>query len=94
MDLLSLSAGAKTVCHICGLELQIQYSLKRHIAEVHVQPRRFFCDKCPKSFKRNEHLKEHIAVRHLNISREDFRLNKKKGKTKNLPGEMIYRKKF
>ncbi|RZB40818.1 zf-H2C2 2 domain containing protein [Asbolus verrucosus] len=48
-------------CEYCGTQFSKQWQLKKHIARVHNEIRKFMCTYCNKEFKQSYHLKEHIT---------------------------------
>ncbi len=52
------------VCDQCGKAYQDTSKLNRHKNEVHLR-RRFYCQHCPRDFRTNREVKQHVARDHL-----------------------------
>ena len=52
------------VCDLCGKAYQDTSKLNRHKNEVHYK-RRFFCQHCPRDFRTNREVRQHVAKDHL-----------------------------
>jgi hypothetical protein len=48
-------------CEYCGAQFGKNWQLKKHLARVHNEIRKFVCTYCNKEFKQSYHLKEHIT---------------------------------
>lgn len=63
-----LKQGKLKKCQICQKELSSQRVLRRH-AKTHNSERKFLCKVCGNSYKRSDHLNEHVLHKHPQIER-------------------------
>ena len=56
--------SGESTCEHCGAHFKNLAWLRRHMAEVHMRTRPFECGLCELKFKRREHLRDHIKVKH------------------------------
>ena len=54
----------KNQCEICGQGFVDKTRLNRHIAIKHTGVRSFLCHKCPASYFRSDHLRNHVTTNH------------------------------
>ncbi|XP_044727341.1 zinc finger protein OZF-like [Chrysoperla carnea] len=53
------------LCNICGYALLSAADLQKHLS-IHSNERPYSCDRCNKTFRREDHLRDHIKTVHLN----------------------------
>ncbi|XP_044727309.1 zinc finger protein 91-like [Chrysoperla carnea] len=55
----------KHLCNICGHAARSAHALRKHLV-IHSNERPYACDHCDKTYRRADHLKQHISHAHLN----------------------------
>ncbi|XP_038121068.1 transcription factor grauzone [Culex quinquefasciatus] len=69
-------------CEICGWEAKNQPSLYGHMHRVHAELK-YECEFCMKKFKRQHHMKEHVAIHHTGVALYDCQYCEEKFNSKN-----------
>lgn len=69
-------------CEICGWEAKNQPSLYGHMHRVHAALK-YECEFCLKKFKRQHHMKEHVAIHHTGAALYDCKYCEEKFNSKN-----------
>ncbi|XP_033231804.1 zinc finger protein 117-like [Belonocnema kinseyi] len=63
-------------CEFCGKEFKHKFHLSRHVNEIHLKinlqamQKRYYCDKCPRSYSGLKSLNQHTLLKHTVITKE------------------------